>query len=114
MAQRRSLFAGDSAGGPQGAAAVLGAGRRPGRRAVLRRDPGVVPPHQVASSGHSLWEEELMHHVPLEGNGLKVLGRMDIPGLDMLTSDPEAVIHSGWMTAGAAHLGRRAAPAAAA
>jgi hypothetical protein len=25
---------------------------------------------------------------------------MDIPGLDLLTSDPEAVIHSGWMTAG--------------
>jgi hypothetical protein len=24
---------------------------------------------------------------------------MDIPGLDMLTSDPQAVIHSGWLTA---------------
>jgi hypothetical protein len=40
-----------------------------------------------------------MHHPVLEGNGLKVLTRMHIPGLDMLTSDPEAVIHSGWMTA---------------
>ena len=37
--------------------------------------------------------------MPLEGNGLKVLARMDIPGLDMLSSDPEAVLHSGWCTA---------------
>ena len=56
--------------------------------------------HRVASSGHSLWEEDVLHHVTLEGNGLKVLGRMQIPGLDVLSSDPEAVIHSGWMTAG--------------
>lgn len=55
--------------------------------------------HRVASSGHSLWEEMLLHHVPLEGNGLKVLMRMDIPGLDMLSSNPERVIHNGWMTA---------------
>lgn len=54
----------------------------------------------VASSGHSLWEEAVLHHVPLEGNGLKCLGKMQIPGLDLLTSDPTAVIHSGWMTAG--------------
>ncbi len=67
--------------------------------------------HHVASSGHSLWEEGLLHHVPLEGNALKVLGRMQIPGLDVLNSDPEAVIHSGWLTAGlpasAARLGDR-------
>jgi len=55
--------------------------------------------HSVASSGHILWEEMPLHHVPLEGNSLKMLGRMDIPGLDMLSSDPEAVIHTGWMTA---------------
>ncbi len=55
--------------------------------------------HRVASSGHSLWEEAVLHHVPLEGNGLKVLSRMQIPGLDLLNSDPEAVIHSGWLTA---------------
>ena len=54
----------------------------------------------VAASGHKLWEEQILHHVPLEGNGLKVLARMDIPGLDMLSSDPAAVIHSGWLTAG--------------
>lgn len=55
--------------------------------------------HNVACSGHNLHEESLYHHVPLYGNGLKAIGQMDLPGLDMLTSDPEAVIHMGWMTA---------------
>jgi hypothetical protein len=55
--------------------------------------------HRVASSGHILWEEMPLHGVPLEGNPLQMLGRMDIPGLDMLTSNPEAAIHSGWLTA---------------
>lgn len=53
----------------------------------------------IASSGHTLWEEALMHHPALEGNGLKALGRMDIPGLDTLSSDPEAVANGSWMTA---------------
>jgi hypothetical protein len=56
--------------------------------------------HGIASSGHSLWEEQILHHVALEGNGLKCLARMDIPGLDLLNSDPMAVNHSGWLTAG--------------
>lgn len=56
--------------------------------------------HGLASSGHTLWEEAVMHHPALEGNALKVLGLMDIPGLDMLSSDPTAVMHSGWLTAG--------------
>ena len=55
--------------------------------------------HGVASSGHILWEEMVVHHPALEGNTLKVLGRMDIPGLDLLTSWPEAAIDTGWMTA---------------
>ena len=55
--------------------------------------------HRIASSGHTLWEESPLHHVPLEANALKVLGRMDIPGLDMLSSDPETVVYSGWLTA---------------
>ena len=55
--------------------------------------------HKVASSGHLLWEEQVVHAVSLEGNPLKMLMLMDIPGLDMLTSDPEAVIHTGWLTA---------------
>jgi len=37
--------------------------------------------------------------VPLDGNKLKVLSRMDIPGMDMLSSDPEVVLHSDWLTA---------------
>ena len=53
----------------------------------------------VASSGHALWEEMPLHHVPLYGNALKALLRMDIPGMDMLSSDPQAVIYTGWMTA---------------
>ena len=67
--------------------------------------------HRIASSGHSLWEEQVLHHVPLEGNGLKALGRMHIPGLDVLTSNPENVMHTGWLTAAlpasAARLGGR-------
>ncbi|MBN1508530.1 MAG: hypothetical protein JW955_16900, partial [Sedimentisphaerales bacterium] len=55
--------------------------------------------HSVASSGHILWEEMPLHNAALEGNSLQMLGRMDIPGLDMLSSDPEAVIYTGWMTA---------------
>jgi hypothetical protein len=55
--------------------------------------------HHVASSGHILWEEALLHHIPLYGNALAMLERMDIPGLDLLTSDPKAVLGSGWMTA---------------
>jgi hypothetical protein len=55
--------------------------------------------HGVASSGHTLWEETPLHHVPLEGNALKALRQMDIPGLDMLSSDPQAVIYGGWLTA---------------
>ncbi|MEW6754383.1 MAG: hypothetical protein AB1505_25880 [Candidatus Latescibacterota bacterium] len=55
--------------------------------------------HGVASSGHTLWEESLLHHAALEGNGLQALGRMHIPGLDLLTSDPQAVLQMGWLTA---------------
>ena len=55
--------------------------------------------HSVASSGHILWEEMPLHNAALEGNSLQMLSRMDIPGLDMLSSDPEAVIYTGWMTA---------------
>jgi hypothetical protein len=56
--------------------------------------------HGVASSGHTLAEESLLLQVAIEGNGLQALSRMQIPGLDALSSDPEAVIHSGWLTAG--------------
>lgn len=55
--------------------------------------------NRLASSGHTLAEETILFHVPLEGNALKALSRMDIPGLDMLTSEPAVVLGSGWLTA---------------
>jgi hypothetical protein len=99
MAQRRSLFTGDAE-----------ADRRIRRQfwqliseLVAERYFGAIQKwcqaHRVAASGHTLHEESILHQVPLEGNALKVLARMDIPGLDMLTSDAQAVIHSGWLTA---------------
>jgi len=54
--------------------------------------------HGVASSGHNLAEESILFHVPLYGNGLKAISRMDIPGLDLLSSDPESVQQVHWMT----------------
>jgi hypothetical protein len=100
LARRRSLFTGDSA-----------EDRQVRRRfwslvadLVAERYFGAIQnwcaAHHIASSGHTLREESLIHHVPLEGNALKALGRMDIPGLDLLTSDPEVVASSGWLTAG--------------
>jgi hypothetical protein len=53
----------------------------------------------VASSGHNLWEEAIMHHPTLYGNGLKALTRFDIPGLDELSSNPEVPLNGHWMTA---------------
>ena len=99
MAVRKSLFVGDMQADRQvrrrywALVADLFAERFYGR---IQQWAGA---HRVASSGHILWEEMLIHHAALEGNTLKVLTRMDIPGLDLLNSWPEAVIHSGWMTA---------------
>ena len=53
----------------------------------------------VAASGHTLCEESITHHPTLEGNGLKVLSHLDIPGMDILSSNPESVVNGGWMTA---------------
>jgi len=55
--------------------------------------------HHIASSGHTLYEESLLFQVPLYGNALKALRRLDIPGLDMLSSDPQVIIYSGGITA---------------
>ena len=55
--------------------------------------------HHVASSGHTLHEEQPIAQVALAGDSLADLGRMDIPGLDVLTSDPHAVIDGMWLTA---------------
>jgi len=55
--------------------------------------------HHIASSGHTLYEESLLFQVPLYGNALKAMLRLDIPGMDMLSSDPQVIIYSGGITA---------------
>lgn len=55
--------------------------------------------HRIASSGHTLAEEQVYRHTPLDGDKLKALSRMDIPGMDMLSSDPEMGVQIGWLTA---------------
>lgn len=50
--------------------------------------------HGIASSGHTLLEEGLYYHVLFEGNLYQNLRRMDIPGIDILSSDPEELAHS--------------------
>ncbi len=57
-------------------------------------------PLRLASSGHTLHEENILSHVPLDGNKLEVLARMDLPGLDELNSDPMVPFYGGWKTAG--------------
>jgi len=47
-----------------------------------------------ASSGHALLEESLYWHAVYEGNLYRNLRRMDLPALDMLTSDPVGLAHS--------------------
>jgi len=47
-----------------------------------------------AASGHGLLEESLYWHAVYEGNLYSDLRRMDLPGLDMLTSDATALAHS--------------------
>jgi hypothetical protein len=44
--------------------------------------------HGVQSSGHLLWEEDAAYHVPLYGNFLRCLMRLDIPGIDVLSATP--------------------------
>ena len=68
--------------------------------------------HGVASSGHMLAEESLIAKIPLEGNALENLRRLDIPGMDMLSSNPRLAAEGGWLTAllpasAAIHTGNR-------
>ena len=51
------------------------------------------------ASGHTLYEENLIMHVPLDGNKMDVLKRFDIPGMDMLNSDPVAYYYGCWTAA---------------
>lgn len=99
LPDRRSLFEGDSDRDRQVRArfwslvADLVADRYFGQIQDWCRD------HRVASSGHILHEEQIIAQVSLYGNSLKALSRMDIPGLDVLTSDPHAVVDGMWLTA---------------
>jgi hypothetical protein len=43
----------------------------------------------VSSSGHLLLEENLYHQAVFEGNMLQLYNRMQIPGIDLLTSYPD-------------------------
>ena len=100
LAQRRSLFVGDTEADRQvrrqywSLVADLVSERYFGALGAWCHE------HGVASSGHTLVEESILLQLAVEGNGLQVLSRMQIPGLDALSSDPEAVIHIGWLTAG--------------
>lgn len=48
--------------------------------------------HGIASSGHLLAEEKLLWHAMYYGDLIRCLRRMGIPGIDMLTSDPRAIV----------------------
>ncbi|MDO5554832.1 MAG: hypothetical protein Q4G68_13825 [Planctomycetia bacterium] len=56
-------------------------------------------PSGPIASGHTLHEESLLHHVPLDGNKLEVLKEFDMPGLDLLSSNPEISHDGAWITA---------------
>lgn len=48
--------------------------------------------HGIAFSGHLLAEEKLLWHAMYYGDLMACLRRMDIPGIDMLTSDPRTIV----------------------
>lgn len=51
--------------------------------------------HGLNSSGHALTEEQLFWHVGFEGDLYRDLRRMHEPGIDMLSSNPTALVRSG-------------------
>ena len=114
LAQRKSLFGGDSSEDKRirrqfwSLLGELDKERFYGQIQDWCRDAGMsIPtpqnptaPLRLAASGHTLHEENLLCHVPLDGNKLQVLVRMDLPGLDQLNSDPMVPFYGGWKTAG--------------
>ena len=65
--------------------------------------------HGIASSGHVLAEEELLSHVAYHGSLFAPIRQMDLPGIDMLNSDPQSMLAGdGYMTikqvSSAAHM----------
>ena len=71
--------------------------RENGSSVPTPQNPNV--PFRIASSGHTLHEEPTHAHVPLDGNKIDVLMKMDVPGMDMLNSDPKAVVWGAWRAA---------------
>ncbi len=51
------------------------------------------------SSGHFLSEQTIVRHTPLYGNMLLTQRGLDIPGLDMLNTDPTVWNREGWIHA---------------
>ncbi|MDF1515778.1 MAG: hypothetical protein P1S60_18370, partial [Anaerolineae bacterium] len=51
--------------------------------------------HGIASSGHLLLEENILDHVIFHGSLFQPVRYMDVPGLDMLSSDPAGLVHGG-------------------
>jgi len=113
MSQRKSLFTGSSEQDKKvrkqfwSLIAELNADRFYGAIEKWCHDAGaswptfdkINAPLKLASSGHSLHEELLLGHVPLDGNKLTILSRMDVPGLDELNSDPRCCFWGGWKAA---------------
>ena len=48
--------------------------------------------HGIASSGHVMAEENLVSHVSFHGSLFSVIRQMDLPGIDMLNSDPQDML----------------------
>jgi hypothetical protein len=48
--------------------------------------------HGIASSGHVMAEETLIAHVTYHGSLFSVIREMDLPGIDMLNSDPQDML----------------------
>jgi hypothetical protein len=68
--------------------------------------------HGVASSGHILAEENIVSHVAFHGSLFAPIRQMDLPGIDMLNSDPQDMLTGdSFMTikqvSSAAHLAGR-------
>ena len=49
--------------------------------------------HGIASSGHVMAEENLVSHVGFHGSLFSVIRQMDLPGIDMLNSDPQGMLN---------------------
>lgn len=56
-------------------------------------------PNGPVASGHTLYEENILMHVPLDGNKIEALKKFDLPGMDMLNSDPLAYFYGCWAAA---------------